>query len=92
MISVGVVDIDSEIPFTPVYVDRAEEVILSHESSVLVIRQHPTQVVITNIECLIVVVHCPFITSFDIIYNVADGIHKIVIDLIHIIALSCREP
>jgi hypothetical protein len=71
-IPIGVVDINAEGPTCSGDIDRTIEIVGLQESAILRIRQHPTKIVVANIQLIIIVVGSPCVThhiSVDIVLN-----------------------
>lgn len=61
--TIRIIDINTEIPSSSGYVYRPIEIISSHKPAILYITQYPTKIIITNIQCFIVIIQCPFIAT-----------------------------
>ena len=55
-VTVRIIDINAETPSSSGYVYRPIEIIGSHKPAVLHITQYPAKVIITNIQCFIIIV------------------------------------
>ena len=89
--TIRIIDINTEIPSSSGYVYRPIEIISSHKPAILYITQYPTKIIITNIQCFIVIIQCPFIATCHIIHYITDRINKVVINLICIIILLSAQ-
>lgn len=62
MIVVGIRDINTEVPTVPTGIDGPVEILCLHKAGILSATKHPTEIVITYIQIVIISVECPFIT------------------------------
>ena len=67
--------------------DRTIEVSNVHEATILILRQNPTQVVITDIQEVVVVVQRVVVTQHYLVHDVIYIIYEIEINFIYIIVL-----
>lgn len=88
---VRVVDINAEVPSSSRHIYRAIEIIGIHEPAILPVAQHPTEIIITNIQCFVVIIQSPFIAACHIIHDIADRIDKVVINLVSVIVLLSTQ-
>lgn len=89
--AVRVIDIYPEVPFSTSHIDRTIEIFGSQKPAVLCLTHYPAEVVITNIQCFIIIVERPFVSTHDIIHYITNGIDEIVIYLVCIIILLSTQ-
>lgn len=88
VVVIGVCNVDAERPLTPTRINRTTEVIGAKEASVLCRCQYPAQVIVTIVKRSVIPIHSPLLSPDHIVHQIADGIDKVVIDLIGIVILS----
>lgn len=88
IVTIGISNVDTEIPSATTCIDRTIEIIGLQKTSILRIAQYPTQVVVTYIQIIIIIIQRPFVSTYHVIHQIADGIDKIEIDLVDIIILG----
>lgn len=90
-ITIGIGKVNAETPVVAGCINRTVEIVYLCKSSVLVAVQYPTHIIVTHIEQIIVAIHCPLFAAQNIVHQVANGVDKIVIDFVCIVALSVAQ-
>ena len=86
--AIRIIDINPETPSSSGDINGTIEILSSQESAVLRIAQHPTKIIVANIQRFIVIIQCPLITPYYIIHNITKRINEIIVNLIHVIILG----
>ena len=88
VIEVSVVYVYTECPIIACHVDGAIEVVDVQHAAVLTGAEHPTQIIVTHVEQVVVIVQCPCKAIEHIVHNVVYVVDEVVVYLIHIVVLS----